>query len=235
MRPTPITEVVHAMINDTQQQIKYVGINMRSNLMYHDIFSGKYGRRAVNEFRKMILYPKELCIGGNVYGANGSSVQNMVAPRDEKRRRNMEAYKESYRGSHQCITYEEWLKKKQKYSQSSSAEEQQQQKSKSQKDGYHQLSLTPTLFWYDNTHIVNTAHYRDFIFHPQYKMVARGGFVEDKLSPCMVRSCERLGLKEGHGKFGCYLLDDHSGVVFTGHLDGGSFMSAKAHYSKGDK
>ncbi len=54
-------------------------------------------------------------------------------------------------------------------------------------------------------------------------MVARGGFVEDKLSPCLIRSCERLGLRAGHAKFGCYLLDDHSGVVFTGHLDGGTY------------
>lgn len=97
------------------------------------------------------------------------------------------------------------------------------------KDGFHQLSLTPTLFWYDNTHIVRTSHYRDFIFNPVYKMVARGGFVEDKLSPIMKRSCERLGLKDGHAKFGCYILDDHSGDVFTGHLDGGSYNTACLH------
>jgi hypothetical protein len=92
--------------------------------------------------------------------------------------------------------------------------------------GKHQLTLTPTLFWYDNTHICDTAHYRDFIFHPSYKMVAKGGFVEDKLSPVLKRTVERLGLKEGHSRFGCYLLDDRSGMFFTGHLDGGSYMTA---------
>ena len=93
-------------------------------------------------------------------------------------------------------------------------------------DGKHHLSLTPTLYWYDNIHVVETSHYRDFIFNPQYRMVSRGGFVEDKLSPLITKSVERLGLKDGHAKFKCYLLDDHSGYFFTGHLDGGSFASA---------
>ena len=47
-------------------------------------------------------------------------------------------------------------------------------------------------------------------------MVAKGGFVEDKLSPVITKSVERLGLKKGHGRFGSYLLDDHSGYFFTG-------------------
>ena len=53
------------------------------------------------------------------------------------------------------------------------------------------------------------------------------GFVEDKLSPVIVRTIERFGLKEGHSRFGCYLLDDHSGLFFTGHLDGGSYFTAE--------
>ena len=36
---------------------------------------------------------------------------------------------------------------------------------------------------------------------------------------------ERLGLREGHSRFGCFLLDDHSGMFFTGHLDGGTYMT----------
>lgn len=56
-------------------------------------------------------------------------------------------------------------------------------------------------------------------------MVAKGGFVEDKLSPVLTKTLERLGLKEGHARFGCYLLDDHSGRYFTGHMDGGSYMT----------
>ena len=88
-----------------------------------------------------------------------------------------------------------------------------------------QISLVPTLYWYDNVHICETRHYRDFIFHPSYKMVAKGGFIEDKLSPILKRTVERLGLRDGHSRFGCYLLDDHSGMFFTGHIDGGSYMS----------
>ena len=37
-----------------------------------------------------------------------------------------------------------------------------------------------TLFWYDNVHIAETEHYRDFVFNPVYKMVKKGGFVEGK-------------------------------------------------------
>jgi hypothetical protein len=206
MRPTPVAEVVLAMRNDPEQRIKYVGLTMRSNLMYYDIFGGKYGRRAVDIFKTMILRPEELCIGHNAYGMHGNSAKNLIGyDASEQRRNALETLKETYRGSHQYITHNEW------------------EQSHPQMDGCHQLSLTPTLFWYDNTHIVQTTHYRDFIFNPQYKMVARGGFVEDKLTPCIIRSCERLGLRAGHNKFGCYLLDDHSGVVFTGHLDGGTY------------
>ena len=87
------------------------------------------------------------------------------------------------------------------------------------------MSLVPTLYWYDNVHICETKQYRDFIFHPSYKMVAKGGFIEDKLSPILKRTVERLGLRDGHSRFGCYLLDDHSGMFFTGHIDGGSYIS----------
>lgn len=31
-----------------------------------------------------------------------------------------------------------------------------------------QCTLLPTLFWYDNVHICETAQYRDFVFHPTY-------------------------------------------------------------------
>jgi hypothetical protein len=213
MRPTPMKEVVDAMNNN--EEIKYVGVSMKSNLNYYDIFSSKYSRRAVNELKSMIIRPKELNIHGNIYGPNGKSLANMVEPPSEKRRRLREIARETYKASHQNLNYEEWL-------QSMAAQG-------VNKDGFHQLSLTPTLFWYDNTHIVRTSHYRDFIFNPVYKMVARGGFVEDKLSPIMKRSCERLGLKDGHAKFGCYILDDHSGDVFTGHLDGGSYNTACLH------
>uniref|UniRef100_A0A7S2LZV4 Uncharacterized protein n=1 Tax=Skeletonema marinoi TaxID=267567 RepID=A0A7S2LZV4_9STRA len=216
MRPTPIQEVVSAM--ESREDIKYVGVSMKSNLNYYDIFSSKYSRRACTELKTMIIRPEELNISGNRYGPNGHSIANMVEPPSEKRRKLRDIARQTYMASHQNIIYEEWVE-----SMSSSGANQ---------DGFHQLSLTPTLFWYDNTHIVRTEHYRDFIYNPVFKMVARGGFVEDKLSPIIKRSCERLGLKDGHAKFGCYLLDDHSGDVFTGHLDGGSYNTAGLHVKR---
>jgi len=56
-------------------------------------------------------------------------------------------------------------------------------------------------------------------------MVKKGGFVEDKLSPVITKTLERLGLREGHSRFGCYILDDHSGFFFTGHFDGGAYVA----------
>jgi hypothetical protein len=216
MKATPIKEVVNAIICDPMQQIKYVGMNMRSNIMYFDIFSGKYGKRAIDEFKTLILRPKELCLGDNMYGPNGK--QSMPDPWKKNRSQNLETLRETYRRSNQNMNQMEWV--------------QSIQNKDNQLKDCQQLSLTPTLFWYDNTHIVETAHYRDFIFNPKYKMVARGGFVEDKLSPVITRNVERLGLKDGHAKFGCYILDDHSGVPFTGHLDGGSYNTSHLHLER---
>lgn len=42
VRLTPVKEAVTAMISDPMQRIKYVGINMRSNLMSYDIFAGQF-------------------------------------------------------------------------------------------------------------------------------------------------------------------------------------------------
>ena len=194
MRETPIDEVIQVM--QSNPGVKYVGINQKSNLNYFDIFSGKYGRRAAEEFKTMILRPPQLNIGGGIYGPSGTSA-NGIEYDTEKRRQNVRSQRETYKGTHQFLTQDEWVKSNLHL----------------QVDGRHQLSLSPTIFWYDNTHVASTSHYRDFVFDPQYKMVARGGFVEDKLSPAIVRSCERLGLRDGHAKFGCYILDDHSGVV----------------------
>jgi len=218
MRPTPVKEVLSAM--ESREEIKYVTMSMKSNLNYYDIFSSKFSRRACAELKTMIVRPQELNIKGSMYGPNGHSIANMVEPPSEKRRRLRDVARETYKASHQNIIYEEWVESESKSTRGVN------------QDGSHQLSLTPTLFWYDNTHIVRTVHYRDFIFNPVFKMVARGGFVEDKLSPIIKRSCERLGLEDGHAKFGCYILDDHSGDVFTGHLDGGSYNTAGLHVKK---
>lgn len=206
MRPTPITETVRAMWYNSN--IKYVGMSMRSNLMMRDHFIGQYGGAYSDEMLQCILRPPELLLEAKMFGPNSESTQNVdYGAKGSKLRENLLALAETYRGSQQCVDNLEWLK----------ASQVPQDKC--------QLSLTPTLFWYDNVHICETSHYRDFIFDPQYKMVVRGGFVEDKLSPVIKRTVERLGLKEGHSRFGCFLLDDHSGMFFTGHWDGGSYMT----------
>mmetsp|Transcript_5569 Transcript_5569/g.10582 ORF Transcript_5569/g.10582 Transcript_5569/m.10582 type:complete len:682 (-) Transcript_5569:443-2488(-) len=201
MRRTPMEEVVRSMIHRSND-IKYVGLNMRSNLTYRDIIVSKYGRGAGSEILDMVLYPPELALDANVYGPNGSSARNLEAK--GKLKDNLDSLAQNYKGTIQGKTHIS---------------------SSSREDGKYQLSLTPTLYWYDNIHVVETFHYRDYIFNPMYRMVVRGGFVEDKLSPIITKSVERLGLRQGHAKFKCYLLDDHSGYFFTGHLDGGSFMS----------
>lgn len=173
---------------------------MRSNLTYRDIFISKYGKALGQELLDMVIHPQELNLDSTVYGPNGSSLQDIVA--EGKLKRNLDSLANSYRGNIQFKSH-----------------------IFDEEEGKHQLSLTPTLYWYDNTHIVETSHYRDFIFNPLYRFVARGGFVEDKLSPLITKNVERLGLQKGFSKFKCYILDDHSGYFFTGHLDGGSFMS----------
>lgn len=203
MRRTPIFDVVQAM-RHSRGRVKYVGMSMRSNLWYREIFQGKYGRKATNELLEMVIKPPELLLSSSSYGPKGVSAKDMVVVH-EKMEKNLLTLAQTYQSTLQFTSH--------------------YNNDENEKDEKHQLSLTPTLFWYDNTHICETSHYRDFIFDPRYKMVARGGFVEDKLSPVITRSIERLGLKEGHSRFGCYILDDHSGYFFTGHLDGGSFMT----------
>ena len=207
MRHTPIHEVVQTMTNSSGE-IKYVGMNMRSNLCYRDIFTSKYAGGALNQLLEMVKTPPELILDASIYGPKGVSVEDMVVTRvdtNKKLMKNIASLAQSYKGTIQCTSHLNPME--------------------CEEAGKQQLSLTPTLFWYDNTHVCETSHYRDFIFNPRYKMVVRGGFVEDKLSPVITRSVERLGLREGHSKFGCYLLDDHSGFFFTGHIDGGSFMT----------
>jgi hypothetical protein len=250
MRPCPVQEVVHTMWR--RPQIKYVGFSMRSNLMYRDIFNGKYGKTYGDQLNEMILRPPELLLDATVYGPDSGPIDKMSALlHNDKVRQKVETLAENYHsGSSQAMGHREWLLQQQQHHQQHHHHHQQQQQQQQESNnrnadgdnengettniGFCQLSLTPTLFWYDNVHICDTAHYRDFIFHPSYKMVARGGFVEDKLSPVLKRTVERLGLQEGHARFGCYLLDDHSGTFFTGHLDGGSFLTEVFHRASND-
>jgi len=211
MRATPIRQVVDAMWR--HPNIKYVGMSMRSNLMYRDIFLSKYGRTYSEQQLQMVLRPEELLVDADKFGPDSESVRQMDFPSDSIKK-NILALAETYRASSHRLGEQEYFG------------QQQRRQGQHHDKGKHQMTLTPTLFWYDNVHIAETEHYRDFVFHPTYKMVARGGFVEDKLSPVLKRTVERLGFRDGHSRFGCYLLDDHSGMFFTGHLDGGSYLTA---------
>lgn len=199
MRKTPVKETVHAMLNNPG--VKYVGMSMRSNLMYRDIFLSKYGKRYQKDFNSMVVRPPELCLAKETYGLGcGPSLEMDI--RDPVQRY-ISPYEQSNHGVMQ-----------QKFAEEEPAP-----------PGKTQLSLIPTMYWYDNIHIVDTAHYRDFIFEESFRMVSRGGFVEDKCSPVLIKTLERLGLREGHARFGCYILDDGAGVHFTGHLDGGTYLT----------
>jgi hypothetical protein len=198
--------------------IKYVGMSMRSNLTMLDQFIGQYGGSYSDEMLDCILRPPELLLDAKMFGPNSESTQNIdYVSNGQRLHENLLALAETYKGSQQCIDNLEWIKTSQV------------------SEDKCQLSLTPTLFWYDNVHICETSHYRDFVFDPQLKMVVRGGFVEDKLSQVIKRTVERLGLKEGHSRFGCFLLDDHSGMFFTGHLDGGTYMTPQQRQEYIDK
>jgi hypothetical protein len=206
MRPTPMYQALHSMWRHAN--IKYIGMSMRSNLLYRDLFRSKYGPDAATELGKLILRPPELVVDAKLYGPDSQSFQHMLHADD---------LSDQVRDSNQTLL-ETYHAHAQRWAEVDS-------KKYINSPGQHQMILMPTLYWYDNTHLAETAHYRDFIYDPRYKMVARGGFVEDKLSPVLVKTVERFGLAEGHARFGCFLLDDCSGLFFTGHLDGGSYLT----------
>lgn len=222
MRPTPMTETVRAMWH--YAPVKYVGFSMRSNLMYKDIFLGKYGsgsqHQRQQEWNDMVLYLSELNLEAADYGPDSASSRAMDVS-TEKLRQNVRTLAETYQGSAQALVAKRGAMPM------NGVTDDDMNSNDEQAHRNCQLSLVPTLYWYDNVHVCDTKHYRDFVFNKSYKMCARGGFVEDKLSPVLKRTVERMGLREGHSRFGCYLLDDHSGYFFTGHLDGGSYMSAE--------
>mmetsp|Transcript_19526 Transcript_19526/g.29383 ORF Transcript_19526/g.29383 Transcript_19526/m.29383 type:complete len:541 (-) Transcript_19526:57-1679(-) len=225
------------------QQVKYVGLSMRSNLLYRDHLLSKYGREWYDQMLDMVLMPPELRLPSNTYGVDycvskcydvkdGDSCSRINHQMLQKFpflrsgvRDNLISIARKYKKSMQHTSQIALMK-----SYRSSSMINTQSDTIAEEENLHQLSLTPTVFWYDNTHIVETKHYRDFIFHPKKRMVSRGGFVEEQLSPIIVKHVKE-GLKEGKGfvegfsRFGCYLLDDHSGFYFTGHLDGGAYIT----------
>ena len=74
------------------------------------------------------------------------------------------------------------------------------------------LRFVPLLQWYDSTHFCSTAHYRSFVFGRRNgkRLVAKGGFIEDKLSQQQLAEIREGGV-EANRDWGTYLLDDGSG------------------------
>mmetsp|Transcript_21293 Transcript_21293/g.44344 ORF Transcript_21293/g.44344 Transcript_21293/m.44344 type:complete len:395 (-) Transcript_21293:18-1202(-) len=210
MRPTPIKEVIAAM--DQDPAVKYVGILMRSNLMYMEHFVAKYGSPLLENLKACVKRPLELRLDPTKYG--GREVAERLF---ENYPRVTDKYRSLYDNYRSCAPYMEYLGKEvSEVAEGDCGDD----------DGLKcQASLIPTLFWYDNIHITRTEHYRDWVFDDKRKLVKRGGFVEDKLSPRMVEEVKSKGFVEGWSPYGCYLLDDHCGVTFTGHMDGGAWMT----------
>jgi len=79
------------------------------------------------------------------------------------------------------------------------------------------FSLTPLLQWYDSTHVCSVAHYRTFVYRGG--LVARGGFVEDKLGQYQLKRIKERGLG-AHAEFAQFVLDDGVAAPMVSHLDG---------------
>ena len=79
------------------------------------------------------------------------------------------------------------------------------------------FSLTPLLQWYDSTHVCSMKHYRDFVYRGG--LVARGGFVEDKLGQYQLKRIKERGLG-AHAEFAQFVLDDGIEKPMVSHLDG---------------
>ncbi|GMH97593.1 hypothetical protein TrVE_jg1600 [Triparma verrucosa] len=198
MRPTPISSIIATMNADPS--VKYVGILMRSNLLYLEHFCSKYHSELLNSNLSHVKRPSTLLLDKSQYGWNDVVAEDLCK-RFSRCGEKYRTLRENYKNS---VPYSQFL---------------------NQGGEEAQASLIPTLFWYDNIHICLTEHYLNFVFDPKLKLVARGGFVEDKLSPALVQCVRNVGFGEAMDKFGCYLFDDHCGVAFTGHLDGGSFLT----------
>ena len=103
MRPTPVYETVKAMW--LHSKIKYVGFTMRSNLMYRDLFLGKYGSgpQQEEEWNSMVLHLPELRVSASEYGPDSASTRAMTVV-SEKIRKSIASLVSTYKTSHQAAT-----------------------------------------------------------------------------------------------------------------------------------
>ena len=103
---------------------------MRSNHMYRDIFRSKYGGTNAEELAKMILRPPELLLSSDIYGPNGNFQQGLSKLVSNKVFEDIQSIADAYQTSSQCLDERRWAD------------------SHPAPEGKHQLTLTPTLFWY---------------------------------------------------------------------------------------
>jgi hypothetical protein len=108
MRPTPIAETLRAMWH--HRNIKYVTMSMRSNLLYRDLFMGKYGKSYDGEFEDMILRLPELNLPKELYGPESESTRNMTS-NSPKVRDSLQVLLKNYHVSKQHLGQQDWLGK----------------------------------------------------------------------------------------------------------------------------
>lgn len=77
------------------------------------------------------------------------------------------------------------------------------------------LRLLPMLVWLDSTHVARTRWYKEFVFDPANRLVAKGGFIEDKFGQVQVERLKEDGLRS-HAQFGTYILPELDRVEALG-------------------
>jgi len=88
------------------------------------------------------------------------------------------------------------------------------------------LLMMPLIQWYDSTHICEVEYYRKFVFGPR-KLVARGGFIEDKFGQAQLADIRARGVEVSHRDWGTFIAAG-SGFAepVVGHLDGRDALNA---------
>eukprot|EP00929_Paragymnodinium_shiwhaense_P102014 TRINITY_DN6521_c0_g1_i1.p1 TRINITY_DN6521_c0_g1~~TRINITY_DN6521_c0_g1_i1.p1 ORF type:complete len:574 (+),score=139.59 TRINITY_DN6521_c0_g1_i1:134-1723(+) len=84
------------------------------------------------------------------------------------------------------------------------------------------LQFLPLIQWYDSAHICQVEYYRNFVFGPR-KLVAKGGFIEDKLGQAQLAAIRKDGVEAAHPEFGTFIAvgpPSEFGERVVGHLDG---------------
>ena len=188
-------KVVEHMCN--RAGTKYVGMNQASNLLYRDHICEKYAE-FYNEYKEMILRPKELCVERSEIDDALESRNLSLAAHSKTHAR-----AKNYSSSQAMHVENEWRA----------------QNSQCNKPNHIQMTLSPLLFWFDATHVCDVKHYRDLISSSKVR-IKRGSFLETRISLALRKSVNENGFREAHPDFGCYLLDEHTGYVFTRHIDG---------------